>query len=83
MNVTVHDMWGAKTVVKTFYIYPVNIRRRLNAGLLLGQRRRRWTNSKPTLGRRLMFSGYSLQLYIQWLHCNHPFLYVCVCFFSD
>ena len=26
-------------------------------GLLLGQRRRRWTNSRPTLGQRLMFAG--------------------------
>ena len=28
-----------------------------NAGLLLGQRRRGWANSKPTLGQRLMFAG--------------------------
>ena len=26
-------------------------------GLLLGQRRRRWANSKPTLGQRIMFAG--------------------------
>ena len=28
-----------------------------NVGLLLGQRRRRWANSKPTLGQHPMFSG--------------------------
>ena len=29
---------------------PVNIRRRPSVGLLLGQRRRRWTNSKTNVG---------------------------------
>ena len=33
------------------------MRRWPNAGLLLGQRRRRWVNSKPTLAQRLMFAG--------------------------
>ena len=33
------------------------MRRWPNVGLLLGQRRRRWANSKPTLGQRLMFPG--------------------------
>ena len=33
-----------------------------NVGLLLGQRRRRWVNSKPTLGQRLMFAGVWLSL---------------------
>ena len=37
--------------------YPANGRRLANVGLLLGQRRRRWPNSKPTLAQRLMFSG--------------------------
>ena len=32
----------------------------LNVGFLLGQRRRRWPNSKPPLCRRLMFAGISL-----------------------
>ena len=36
---------------------PTNIRRWLNFGLLFGQRRRRWANSKPTLGQLLMFAG--------------------------
>ena len=31
-----------------------NTRRRPNVGLMLGQRRRRWANNKPTLGRRLV-----------------------------
>ena len=29
----------------------------VNVGLLLGQRRRRWANSKPTLTQRSMFAG--------------------------
>ena len=28
-----------------------------NVGLLLGQRRRRWANKKPTLAQRLLFAG--------------------------
>ena len=35
--------------------YPVDIRRRRYAGLMLCQRHRRWTNIEPTLGQRLMF----------------------------
>ena len=31
-----------------------------NVGLLLGQRCRRWANSNPTLGQRLMFAGIAL-----------------------
>ena len=38
-----------------FYI-PANMRRWASVGLLLGQRRRRWANSKPTLAQRLMFA---------------------------
>ena len=33
------------------------------AGLMLGQRRRRWANSKPTLAQRLMFAERALILY--------------------
>ena len=29
-----------------------------NVGLLLGQRRRRWTSIKPTLGQCILFAGY-------------------------
>ena len=32
-----------------------NKRRLPNVGLVLGHRRRRWTNTNPTLGKRLMF----------------------------
>ena len=39
-----------------FIIYPANMSRWPNVGLLLGQRRRRWAGSKPTLGQRLMFA---------------------------
>ena len=33
------------------------MRRWPNVGIVLGQRRRRWANSIPTLGQRLMFAG--------------------------
>ena len=33
-----------------------------NAGLMFGQRRRRWTNIKPTLGQFIMFSGLHTQI---------------------
>ena len=36
---------------------PENMRRWAYAGLLLGQRRRRWANNKPALVQRLMFIG--------------------------
>ena len=36
---------------------PENMRRWSIVGLLLGQRRRRWANSKPTLVQQLMFAG--------------------------
>ena len=37
--------------------YPANMRFWLNVGLLLVHRLRRWPNSKPTLGQRLIFAG--------------------------
>ena len=37
---------------------PTNTRRWPNVGLMLVQRRRRWANMKPTLGRRHVFAGY-------------------------
>ena len=36
---------------------PANPRRWSNAGLMLGQRRRRWTNIKPALDQRLLLAG--------------------------
>ena len=38
---------------------PANTRRSANVGLMLGQRRRRWPNIKPTLAERLVFAGMS------------------------
>ena len=38
---------------------PANSRRSPKVGLMLGQRRRRWTNIEPTLGERLVFAGIS------------------------
>ena len=32
-------------------------RRSPNAGLMMGQRRRRWANINPALGKRLVFAG--------------------------
>ena len=37
---------------------PSKHERRPNVGLLLVQRRRRWANSNPTLGQRLIFAGW-------------------------
>ena len=42
--------------------YPANMRRWPNFGLLLAHRLRRWSNSKPTLGQRLMFAGYTVSI---------------------
>ena len=36
---------------------PANMARSLNVGLLLGQRRRRWTNNEPALGQCLVLTG--------------------------
>ena len=38
----------------------VNMRRWTNVGLLLAHRLRRWPNSKPMLGQRLMFAGLDM-----------------------
>ena len=38
-------------------VIPANMRRWPNVDLLLGHRRRRWANSKPALGQRLVFVG--------------------------
>ena len=38
--------------------YPANTIRLPNVGLMLAQRRRRWANSNPTLGKRIVFAGY-------------------------
>ena len=38
--------------------HPANARRSLDAGLLLGQRQRRWLNNKPASGQRLVFAWH-------------------------
>ena len=38
---------------------PADRSRWPNAGLMLGQRRRRWASISPALGRRLVFAGYN------------------------
>ena len=38
-----------------------------NAGLMLAQRRRRWANISPALGRRLLFAGWAA---LQWNSSN-------------
>ena len=49
---------------------PANTRHWPNVCLMLGQRRRRWTNNKLTLAWRLMFVGclitYPVQLAVKW-----------------
>ena len=57
-----HSVIGIK---KSLIHYPANMRSWDNAGLLLGQLRRWWANSKPTLGQRLMFAGKSGNNYIK------------------
>ena len=39
--------------------FPANKRHRTNAGLMLGQRRRRWPNIKTALVQYLVFAGWS------------------------
>ena len=43
-----------KTPTNVFCLCTANTRRCTNAGLLLGHRRRRWPNNKPTLAQRLL-----------------------------
>ena len=44
--------------------YPANTRHWDSVGLLLGQRRRRWTNIKPTLAQCIVLAGYSGRLWL-------------------
>ena len=53
---------------------PANTRRLTNAGLMLGQRRRRWTNIKPTLGKRLVLAGCLFDLRNQQTQDVQPML---------
>ena len=48
MNIYDHKAYG--------YV-PTNAIRSPNVGLMLGHRLRRWPNSKPTLGRCIVFAG--------------------------
>ena len=41
-------------------ILKVNMRCLPNAGIMLGQRRRRWLNNKPALGKHCVFAGLSI-----------------------
>ena len=50
-----------------------NMRRWLNVGLLLGQRRRRWVNSKPTLSQHPIFARRLCTARI-------PSPHICVCY---
>ena len=51
------EMWlhPGHTCVVSLAMYPANMTRWPNVGLLLGQRRWRLPSSKPTLSQRLMF----------------------------
>ena len=51
--------------------FSANMRRGANVGLLLGQRRRRWAGSKPTLAQRLMFAGLLLSFSRFLLDSHH------------
>ena len=52
-----HTVVNSEHSIQSRTQYPANMRRWLNVGLLLAHRLRRWPNSKPTLGQRLMFAG--------------------------
>ena len=59
------SVWGWPTCKHTTVIMT-NTRSSPSAGLMLGQRRRRWSNLNPALGERLLFCwdcGPSLHLY--------------------
>ena len=51
--------------VDYWHTYPANMRRWANVGSLLGHRRRRWPNSKPTLGQRLIFCRVAVRCSVQ------------------
>ena len=43
---------------------------RPNAGLMLGQHRRRWANNKPTFAQPLVLAGYGLLFILLEMHEN-------------
>ena len=47
------------------WFFPANMRCWPNVGFLLGQRRRRWANSKPTLCQHLMFARLYVMIFNQ------------------
>ena len=47
------------------WLYPENTIHSANVGLMLGQRRRRWANIKPTLAQWIVFAG-------DMTHCDGP-----------
>ena len=47
-----------------------NTTRWANVSLMLVQRRKRWTNNKPTLGERLVFAGNGFPLF--YMYCIFP-----------
>ena len=50
---------------------PANLTHEHSVCLILGQRRRRWTNIKPTLGEYIVFSGLCLSSTGYQTHCTH------------
>ena len=50
----------SKTPAKYRFHTPANTTLLTNAGLMLGQRRRRWANINPALVQRLVFTGTRL-----------------------
>ena len=54
---------------------PANTRRWGNVGFMLGQRRRRWANIKPTLAQRLVFAGNTIIWRIRTFEHKGEFFY--------
>ena len=55
-----HDQWGFKFIflcILAPVLLPADTRHRLNAGLMLAQRRRRWASIRTALGRCLVYVG--------------------------
>ena len=69
-----HIFWKHQrsSVHTATFVYPANLKRSPNVGLLLGQRRRRWANSKSTMGQRLLFPDMKLTSQ----HGDHLFIHV-------
>ena len=59
------------------YTHPANTMHQPNVGPMLGQRRRRWTNIGPTLGRCIVFAGHYPWIVAQQTQVIHTMMFQC------